>query len=715
MSFAETAALVADLQLKDHLSAGAKSAARAVQGLDKATSRTQASLGKLASNLEKGLKIGLVATAGALIGAVKAAGDFEASMHTINTVANLTPAELAGVGSALRDISKQTGIALSDITSGYYDLVSAGVKGKLAQEALNDAVKLGIGGLATTGEAIDLLTTAINAYHLDVKGAAKATDQFALAVADGKVKASEIAATFAQVASVAKAYGVGIDTIAASYAYLTAQGVPAAEVTTELQRAIVSIVSPTSDLAAAAKKLGVSFEKDLREKGIVPTLQEIRDYSEKTGIPLNKLLGRIEAVKFLLQTTGPQAAGFTAELDKMRKTSGVAAQQMAERQQGLNFQLARLKALALDAGITIGSALLPKLTPLVAKLNTFISAHAGDITAFGTKLAKGFTDLADAAGKVDWSGITSGLQLTGRVTKQIVESFLALPPDIQKLAVAALAINKVGGGIISSGIKDILGLALGSLKTITAANVTVIGGNVTGGGVPGVAGGKGGIGGVLGKGVQFILPIGVGILIANAIREAAGIPADSGNPEKGQFGPRNGTQGTTAKKLADLVDAANRNADATKTGAQTVAEEIARAQREAAAGDAERLNGSTSSINRSQMTAAEQIQAAIAAAGSKTAAATTATGYVVTGATKHAGMGIAGSVTHAGRVVAAAARHAGVTAKSGGLAGGRIAASAIARKKLSVTVYETTSVSVKMSAREVQSFLVKHKAGSVVR
>jgi TP901 family phage tail tape measure protein len=483
VAFADTQHLTVQLDLKGNIKAAVGQVARDLKGLEKATTNTQRSLGKLSQNLQRGLAIGAAAAAGGFIAVAKAAGDFEAQMNTIGTIVDRK--DLKGIGDALRQIARDTGISLDDLTTGYYDLASAGVKGQLATEALNDAVKLGIGGLATTAETIDLLTTAINAYGLDAAGAAKATDQFALAVQDGKVKASEIAASFADVASIAKTYKVGIDQIAASYAFLTAQGVPAQEVTTEMQRAIVSLINPTKDLETAQKKLGVSFTKEIATKGLVGALQELRKYSDETGIPLIALLGRIEAVKYTLQTTGPSFDGYNAELAKMGNASGTAAAQMAERQQGLNFQLSRLKALAKDAGITIGSALLPKLTPLVEKLNTFIGKNQDKIADFGTKLAKGFEDFAAAIQKVDFQGIIGGLELTGRVARTIVDAFLALPPDIQKLAVAALAINKVGGGIITSGIKDILGFALNRLTTITAANVTVIGANVTGGGIPG--------------------------------------------------------------------------------------------------------------------------------------------------------------------------------------------------------------------------------------
>jgi hypothetical protein len=48
-----------------------------------------------------------------------------------------------------------------------------------AMDALRQANTLAIGGLATTAQTVDLITTAINSYSLNTKGAAVATDQFA--------------------------------------------------------------------------------------------------------------------------------------------------------------------------------------------------------------------------------------------------------------------------------------------------------------------------------------------------------------------------------------------------------------------------------------------------------------------------------------------------------------------------------------------------------
>jgi hypothetical protein len=130
--------------------------------------------------------------------------------------------------------------------------------------------------------------------------------------------------------------------------------------------------------------------------------------------------------------------------------------------------------------------------------------------------ASGIVDRAFGALKtVDFGAIAGGLKITADATKGVVNAFLALPPDLQKIAIAALAANKLTGGLVTSGIKDVVGglagIVLGSLKTINAGNVTVVGANVTGGGGPGGGGG----------GIPMAIPIAISAAgIAEALREA---------------------------------------------------------------------------------------------------------------------------------------------------------------------------------------------------
>lgn len=440
---------------------------------------------------------GLLGVGLAFKSAVQLAGDFEAQLNTINTIAFATPAALKEIGDGVRAVSKRTGIAVSDLTAAYYDLLSAGIKTADAQSVLNNAVTLGIGGLATTQQTVDLLTTAYNAYHLDAASAAIATDQFAQAVADGKVKADQIAASFANVASIANTYKVGIDQIATSYAFLTAQGVPATEVTTEMNRAIISLIKPLPALAEAQRRLKVNFTDEIQNKGLVPALQELRIYADKNKIPLIELLGRVEAVKFALQTTGPNFNGFLEEQKRIIGSQGMAAKQAAERQKGFNFELARLKANLEDAALTIGTFLLPVLADAAKSMSDFLGANQGGIAAFGKGLADAFHMAGKAIGTIAgaWNSVPKELRdlLVGGFVAQKASKFLfgAGPLDLlkslvglggKKAGIGALAgigvqhvwVDNMGVGGGGGGLPDAVGKT-GLLATLAAALPIIIG------------------------------------------------------------------------------------------------------------------------------------------------------------------------------------------------------------------------------------------------
>ena len=196
MALAETARLVTQLSLDDKLTPGLSKATSALGTAESKigglSTRMQAGLsqaGKGAGPLAAGLgRVALVAGAAVVSGigaAVKVASDFEAQLNTINTVVKASgdafSGDLGKIGDQIRQLSVQTGTSTDDLTQAYYDLVSAGIKAADAQNVLTQANTLAIGGLATTAQTVDLLTTAINAYGGDASKAKEYTDQLAQA------------------------------------------------------------------------------------------------------------------------------------------------------------------------------------------------------------------------------------------------------------------------------------------------------------------------------------------------------------------------------------------------------------------------------------------------------------------------------------------------------------------------------------------------------
>jgi TP901 family phage tail tape measure protein len=406
--------------------------------------------------------LGVAGLVGVMGGAsIKAAGDFQEQMGIINTIAHQTPDELNKTGEAILALARKTGQSPEDLTKGFYDLLSAGVPVTHAMDALTQATTLAIGGLATTSQTVDLMTTAINVYHMNTKEAAVATDQFALAIQDGKVTADQISSTYANVAALAHQAGIGNDEITASYAVLTAQGTPAAEMTTQMSRAITELLKPNADLNALQKKTGQNFADIARDKGLVVALEDMRVAAQANDVPFQNLFGRLDGLKFALQTTGPNFKQYGDELTGMHNATGTAAGQAAERMGTFNRQLDILGATVQSAFIGIGNAFLPTMTGLVEHIS-------GAVQAF-----------------VNWSDANPGLAgsilaVVGGVAA-LVAGVILLTPVIGAIGGAvAVLLGPIGlvaaaiAGLVMAwqsnwlGIRDIVEAVIGAVAPIIA-------------------------------------------------------------------------------------------------------------------------------------------------------------------------------------------------------------------------------------------------------
>lgn len=458
---------------------GAGKASKDLKGVDLAIHNIGRRAGKGFGAAASNLKTLATAAAGislaGIAGSIKVAADFESQLNTINTVARKTPAELDKIGDAIRGLAKKTGTPLDDLTQGFYDLVSAGVDAGQAMTVLTSANTLAIGGLSTSAESVDLLTTALNTYGVSAKNqgaeSQRFADIFAKSIERGKVTAAELAASFAQVGPIAASNKVEIEELAAGYAQLTAKGVPASEAATQMAAAMIALQRRTVPLEKLEKQTGKSYLALAGKKGLVAAFEQLRIDAKKSGVPLIDLVGRVEGLQFALNTTGPEFANYNANLAAMNKANGTAGAQMAERQKGLNAQLAKLKALAIDAGITIGEKLLPKLTPLAEKAVAFLNTHQGDIDKFGDSIAGAFDRAAGFAQKIPWGAIGSGLQTAATWAGKLMDVFLALPPEAQATIVALAGLNKLSGGAVTGIVGE---LGKGLIKGVLGMNAGVV-------------------------------------------------------------------------------------------------------------------------------------------------------------------------------------------------------------------------------------------------
>jgi TP901 family phage tail tape measure protein len=367
---------------------------------------------------------------------LRAAADFQERMGIINTIAHQTPDELNRTGDALRSLAAQTGASLADMQGGFYDLLSAGVSTGNAMEFLRNATTLSIGGLSTVGQAVDVLTTATNAWgaatgraHLTQRDSGLVMDVMAKAIERGKVTADQIASSLANVASTAAAMNIPIQEIGSTYATLTARGVPAAEATQRLNGALVALQRIPPGMQELQDKTHRSYEEIARTEGVQAAFQQLRDDADRYHVSLIDVMGRQDAMAFVLNVTGAAGRQFSSDLRAMYDSSGTAAGQAEERMGTFNRTMDRLGETVNSALISLGSALLPTLSS--------IGEHVAEVVY-------GFTLWSNAN-----PGLASQILLVAGAVAALVAGIAFLRPILGAVGAAA--------GIITSPLTLLVG------------------------------------------------------------------------------------------------------------------------------------------------------------------------------------------------------------------------------------------------------------------
>lgn len=358
-------------------SASEKAADQAGQS---AGQRLQNSLAKVLTPTKIGAGIGVL-----FAGATEAASKFEDQLRTINTVAHLSDSELAGVGDSIKQLSSETGRSLDDLTGGFYDLVSAGIPADKAMETLSASAKLAVGNLGSTGEAVDIVTTALNAFKIDATQSAHVADVFAQAVADGKTTVAGLSEGISRVAPIAANAGISLEEVAAATARMTLNGASASQAYTFMAGSINALLTPNAELNAIQKQTGKNFADIAKQKGLAVALDELRKSVNGDTEAFAKALGSSEALTFALSVTGDNAGAMAAELDKVKHSSdngGTSLQQYAEKMKSPIEQGRKLVANLQNIIITVGAPFVSTLGPAIFAVNQLGAAFgAGGIAS----------------------------------------------------------------------------------------------------------------------------------------------------------------------------------------------------------------------------------------------------------------------------------------------------------------------------------------------
>lgn len=304
---------------------------------------------------------------------VKMAADFEQGMNNVSTLIDTNVESLDDMKKQVLQIGKSSPKAISDLTDGLYSLRSAGISASDQFKVLKGSEMLSVAGLSTTAEAVDIATSAINAFNLKGKESDRIYDMFFKVVKYGKTNISEFAQGFGATAGVVAAAKIGLDEYSASIAAMTTSGVKASIAHTQVKAAIAGLSRGSKEQTAIFNQLGAKSFSDLVVKsgGMVNAFNRINKATGGNQAKLIQLVGSVEAYNAILSLTGANNKVYLQTLKDMRYGSDSLSEAYKKQTDGLNNQISIMRNSLQKISIDMGNSLMPMFTKVVSGVQTF--------------------------------------------------------------------------------------------------------------------------------------------------------------------------------------------------------------------------------------------------------------------------------------------------------------------------------------------------------
>lgn len=244
-----------------------------------------------------------IAAAGAAIG--KMSMDFEDSMAKVSTIADETEVPIGDMKQAIMDLSNQTGVSATDIADNVYNAISAGQKTGDAVNFVGNATKLAKAGFAETGDALDILTTIMNAYGMEADDVNRVSDVLIQTQNLGKTTVAELSGAMGKVIPTAKSQGVQLEELAGAYAVMTSNGIATSETTTYLNSMLNELGKQGTTAADAfakgtehIKKGGLTMSEAMEQGwSLTDVLSILDEQAGESGTSIANMFGSAEAGK----------------------------------------------------------------------------------------------------------------------------------------------------------------------------------------------------------------------------------------------------------------------------------------------------------------------------------------------------------------------------------------------------------------------------------
>ena len=331
---------------------------------------------KLGSSLAGTLKKVLAAAGigAALKSAIESGSGFETAVAKVATIADTGAVSVQELNSQILNTSGSMGIAAGNIAEAAYQAISAGQDTSNAVDFAAQASKLAAAGFTTSASAVDILTTALNAYGMDAEQANHVSDVLLTTQNLGKTSVDELAGSMGRVIPLAAAYGVSVENLSSGLAIMTANGIATAEAATYTK-------SMLNELGDSGSKVGQILQEqtgkgfaELNAEGasLGDVLQILYDSVDGNSTEFAGLWSSVEAGTGALSLASSGADNFNSVLGKMVASTGATESAYTTMTDTFQHKTESLKTNIQNFGISVFDSISGGLGDAVGLLSGYV-------------------------------------------------------------------------------------------------------------------------------------------------------------------------------------------------------------------------------------------------------------------------------------------------------------------------------------------------------
>lgn len=394
---------------------------------------------------------------------------FESAMAKVGTIADTAKVPLESLSSQVLQVSGDMHIGANEIAEAAYQAISAGQDTGNAVAFAGQASMLAKAGFTSSASAVDILTTALNAYGKGADEAGHVSDVLLTTQNLGKTSVDELAGSMGRVIPLAAAYNVSMENLSSGLAIMTANGIATAEASTYTKSMLNELGDTGSSVGKILKQqTGKSFaELNADGKSLGDVLQVLYDSVGGNATKFAGLWSSVEAGTGALSLASSGADKFNGVLQQMQADSGATQTAYDTMTNTMAYKLDGVKTNAQNLGTALFDAVSGRLGEGVALAGGYLQTLSENVQQNGIAgLAQGlavvFTDLTTNVGP---QLLQTGTALLGKLGDGLVTGIpQLLAQALPVVADLAGGLRENAGQLVDAGIQFILNLATGLMN-----------------------------------------------------------------------------------------------------------------------------------------------------------------------------------------------------------------------------------------------------------